>query len=283
MILARIIKDSLSPGEVRLTTFVLTYPRFFHSEFLTHRMFSRNASSSRAIPVSKQIQMIKDNPVIPLKFLENKKGMQGGDPIANQQEATDVWLNGRDKAVEIANQLMQMNVSKQYVNRILEPWAHITVICSATDYNNFFALRVHPDAQPEICELATKMHNLYSANQPDILLEGEWHLPFLTKREVEHVNQNPLIMDKDKTLIKMSVARCARVSYLTHEGKVPSLKEDLELYDRLLGKIPIHASPAEHQARALNDSNFKSGNFTGWEQYRKTLPNENITNFKEIK
>lgn len=270
MIEAKIIADSIAPSERRLTTFVLTYPRFIHSEFMTHRMFSRNASSSRAIPVKKQIQMVIDNPAIPLAFTKNKAGMQGGEALQGreEQDAVATWLAARDNAVEAAERFVQYNVHKQYANRVLEPFSHITVVCSATEFANFFALRYHPAAQPEIAQLAKQMWEAYSLSDPKFLRSGQWHLPFvgLGSHSVEEG-------------IKMSVARCARVSYLNHEGNAPSKEEDFKLYDRLLGNAPIHASPAEHQACAERDPDLRSGNFLGWTQYRKVLQNENIETF----
>lgn len=281
MIEAKIVKDSVAPSGHRLTTFVLTYPRFIHSEFMTHRMFSRNASSSRAIPVRKQIQMVIDNPAIPLAFTKNKAGMQGGEKLSGREHevATLSWLAARDMAVHYAKELSDLEVHKQYANRILEPFSHITVVCSATDYANFFALRLHYMAQPEICELARQMYDIYRTNQPEELDEQEIHLPFVSRQDKNQIFQDSTVQDKNNTLIKMSVARCARVSYLNHEGKVPSVQEDLQLYDRLLGQLPIHASPAEHQAIASLNPYLVSGNFKGWTQYRKTLENENIETF----
>lgn len=285
MIQAKIVADSVAPSGARLTTFVLTYPRFIHSEFMTHRMFSRNASSSRAIPVKKQIQMVLDNPAIPLAFTKNKAGMQGGSLLLGDEHdaAVDAWLFARDQAIDAANLLADLEVHKQYANRILEPFAHITVVCTATDYANFFALRYHSMAQPEICELAKQMWEVYSTSEPEEMVENEWHLPFVPWKEQNRMMQagGPLTGDEKHTnLIKMSVARCARVSYLNHEGKTPTVEEDLALYDRLLGQLPIHASPAEHQARASSDLDLQSGNFRGWTQYRKTLEHENITTFE---
>lgn len=290
MIEAKIIADSVAPSGVRLTTFVLTYPRFVHSEFLTHRMFSRNASSSRAIPVKKQIQMVVDNPAIPMVFTKNKAGMQGGDPVEDQQAAKDLWLSARDVAVDAAKMMADMEIHKQYANRILEPFAHITVVCTATDFDNFFALRIHPAAQPEIQELAKQMYQVFNCNTPVKLNAGQWHLPFVSDIDSALLLSNDLAIHRlenfdpmpeiDDQLLKMSVARCARVSYLNHEGKTPTLSEDLQLYDRLVGSAPIHASPAEHQAMAVADPSVRSGNFRGWIQFRKTLPNENITKYE---
>ena len=280
MIKVEIIRDSIAPSRVRLTTFVLTYPRFIHSEFMTHRVFSRNASSSRATPVKKQIRMVLSNPAMPIAFGANRAGMQAGETFGflKQFLCRAVWRGACYTAVLFATLMEKLNIHKQYANRILEPFSHISVVCTATDFANFFGLRYHKDAQPEIQELAKQMYLLYRSNKPDELRVGEWHLPFVDELETAQGHLEA-IDNIWSVLIKKSVARCARVSYLTHEGKTPPLKEDLNLYKRLLGSQPIHASPAEHQAMALSDFNIKSGNFRGWLQYRKTLENENIENF----
>lgn len=257
---AVIIADSIGPNSSRITTFVLTYPRFIHAEFMSHRVFSRNSSSSRAIPVKKVIQMVKDDPVIPLSFTKNKAGMQGGEPLSGNQETSAIalWLKGRDQAIEIAQQLAELEVHKQYVNRILEPYSRITVVATATDFENWFSLRCHYMAQPEICQLATEMLKKYKASIPKVLESGMWHLPFITDEGPNQIS------------IKRSVARCARVSYLNHNGITASEEDDIKLYERLVGSIPIHASPAEHQAQACNSMEM-SGNFRGWLQYRKII------------
>lgn len=285
MISAKIVCDSLAPSGFRLTTFVLTYPRFIHAELMTHRMLSRNASSSRAIPVPRQIQEVIDNPAIPLAFRKNQKGMQAGDLLEDQDAAVDVWLAARDAAVVQARAMVAMDIHKQYANRILEPFAHITVICSATDWANFFALRIHPAAQPEICELATQMYNEYKQCSPPIYEVGYWHLPLVTEEEMKECCEQfgvTCLKDSKEALqlaIKRSVAKCARVSYKNHDGTKNTLKQDLELYERLLGNKPIHASPAEHQAEAADHPFVRSGNFRGWTQYRKTIENENVEEY----
>lgn len=283
MIKAKIVCDSLASSGVRLTTFVLTYPRFIHSEFMTHRVFSRNASSSRAIPVKKSIQMVRDNPVIPLAFTKNQKGMQGGEALDGEAHnaAVAAWLEGRDRAVEIAEKLSDLEVHKQYANRVLEAYATITVVCTATDWSNWFALRCHEMAQPEIHALADLMWEAYSSSVPELLEDGQWHAPFTNSANGLIGLAEQMEMDADPLLrIKKSVARCARVSYSNHDGKNPTTEEDLALYDRLLGSDPLHASPAEHQAMAVGDPNVRSGNFRGWVQFRKTLKNENVVEFK---
>lgn len=288
MIEAKIVADSIGPNGARITTFVLTYPRFIHAEFMTHRMLSRNASSSRAIPVKKSIQMVIDNPVIPLAFTKNQKGMQGGEALAGEQETAAIaaWLEGRDRAVEVAQKLADMEVHKQYANRGLEPYSWITVVCTATDWDNFFALRCHYMAQPEICDLAMKALAAREASTPTPLKRGYWHLPFMDETSIkecaDHIGVKCL-QDNQAALalaVKRSVAKCARVSYLNHDGVPSTIEQDIQLYDRLVGSAPIHASPAEHQAMAIEDADLRSGNFKGWVQYRKFLEGENVTEFK---
>lgn len=273
MISAKIIADSIAPSNVRLTTFVLTYPRFIHSEFMTHRVFSRNASSSRAIPTNKFIDDIKNDTAMPTSFSKNCKGMQAKEEINNQDEAKQVWLEARDSMLKFAEKLSSIGVHKQHANRLLEPFQHMSVICTSTFYSNFFALRTHKDAQPEFQELANKMLEIYHVSEPDELLENEWHLPFVTPKEKNNVMYGLITHDD---LIKISVARCARVSYKNHDGTINSLEKDIELYSRLILNSPMHASPAEHQAMAISDPNVISGNFKGWLQFRKSLANENI-------
>lgn len=267
--------DSISSAGVRLTTFVLIYPRLIHSELMTHRVFSRNASSSRAIPVAKQIQECIDNPVIPTVFYKNQKGMQGTEPYEDQEYAKVLWLKGRDRAVETAKEMLELNLHKQHINRVLEPYAFISVVLTSTDFDNFFALRYHEDADPTILELAKSMYTAYVSSTPNELKDGLWHLPF-----IEDADTFLDVISLDMALIKMSVARCARVSYKTHDGKETSIEKDFALYDRLINHSPIHASPAEHQAMAVGDSNVRSGNFRGWIQFRQTLKNQNVNEFK---
>lgn len=273
---AKIIADSISPAGIRLTTMQLRYPRFVHAEFMTHRVFSRNASSSRAIPVKKMIEDLRRDPAMPVFWGSNKPGMQAGDELAPNfiQVCKDTWLESMEEAIMKAEDLISLGLHKQIANRVLEPWAHINVIVTATDWDNFYELRIHPDAQPEMRELAMAMLVAQEASTPTFLKPGEWHLPYIDNFEGEL-----------SIAIAASVARCARVSYLTHEGKEPNLEDDLKLYERLVGGVPIHASPAEHQATPLINLNngttdyekpvfqkaHLSGNFTGWLQYRKQL------------
>jgi len=273
MIEAKIIADSISPSRVRLTTFALRYPRFIHAELMTHRVFSRNASSSRAIPVHKILQQIQEDPVLPVYWGKNQRGMQADEELdaSSQDIAKACWLAGRDKVVEIVEDLVKLGVHKQIANRMLEPWSHISVVVTATEYANWFNLRCHPDAQPEIKALADQMRDLYFSHEPADIRYGYWHLPFIQEKEQVHLRGDTT------ALIQASVARCARVSYLTHDKKEPDMEADISLHDRLFESH--HLSPFEHVATPISSSSTFSGNFRGWTQYRKTIAGENQTTY----
>lgn len=305
-----IVKDSQSMLGPRLTTFKLKYPRMVHSEIMTHRIFSRNASSSRAIPVKKMIEDVMTDPAMPERWGLMGSGMQdhGEMTIDGIYANRDLWLRARDAAVEIASRmLIQTEVPhKQIINRLLEPFMHITVVLSATEFSNFFALRRHKDADPTIYKLADMMWDEYRKSKPIILNYNEWHIPFTDEADIlpieEYIRQNhpfEIITEsqfKEKVnyyLIIQSVARCARTSYsnfLYPEEKRSTLNSDIALYEKLVGSQPIHASPAEHQGKpdtgkAITNSIIEydnprlHGNFTGFIQFRKTLLNENIAKY----
>lgn len=262
----KILADSINNYSNRLTTFELTYPRFVHSEFMTHRMLSRNSASSRAIPIEKMIARIQTDPVIPVWWGKNQPGMQAREELgeAEKQKAIRDWLIARDSATESAHMLHKRGVHKQIVNRLLEPWMWITVIASATDWWHFFNLRNHPDAQPEIAHLAKLMIEVYESNEPIFKTTGSWHLP-LWNAEDENEAKNKKYTGAFRAYV--SAGRCARVSYLTHDGK-RDLIADYDLARKLESHQPMHASPLEHPAKARDDS-AKIGNLTGWTQLRK--------------
>lgn len=308
----RIIADSVGPKSKRITTFQLRYPRFIHAELMTHRLFSRNASSSRAIPVKRMIADIIADTAMPIHWGKNQPGMQANeeqddllyheavsplDMIDNRFDGVTreaAWCKARDNAIAVAEAFDKAGYHKQIVNRILEPFMHISVVVTATNFDNFFWLRCHADAQPEIKALADAMYAAFQTSKPEMLQPGEWHLPYVHEwektavRPVDlgngNVGEEPMFDLQD--LIKMSVARCARVSYLTHDGREPDFAADIALYDRLVGSAPLHASPAEHQATPdqqvwssygmpMWDNAYLSGNFdAGWIQFRQTLPGQ---------
>jgi thymidylate synthase ThyX len=251
----------------RLTTMTLTYPRFVHCELLTHRVFSRNSASSRAIPIATMLQRVELNPVMPVWWGRNQAGMQADEELNDNEKQAAIagWLAARDSALQHARYISSLGVHKQIVNRLLEPWMWITVVLSSTDWSNWFALRCHPKAQPELRRIADMMFEAYHSGPPPRRLDdGEWHLPFLEDRD-----QVP--EDKWQAI---ATGRCARVSYLTHEGK-RDFNKDIELHDKLKAEDPGHWSPFEHVAMA-DSKTTRSRNFRGFIQYRATLDTTSV-------
>lgn len=289
----RVLKDSLSPDGVRLTTLEITFPRIVLAELNTHRALSRNSASSRAIPVAKVLKRVEENPFIPTYWGKNQKGMQADEElhIVDQALARKYWLSARDWAVSVAEDLNELGVHKQIVNRLLEPFTWHTVIVSATDWENFFALRCHKDAQPEIRTIAIMMRDILEQSIPETLNFGEWHLPLTTNEEIELWRRDESnTTDWIEFWKKISVGRCTRVSYLTHDGK-RDLQADIDLCDQL--RSSGHMSPFEHVATPMSNeytqfsdwdvrpedrkkarAEQRYGNFHGWLQYRKLIPYE---------
>lgn len=262
MIDAKVIADTLGSSGVRLTTLQLVYPRFIHSEFLTHRCFSRNASSSRAVPVAKMIKQVREHPACPVHWGANQPGMQAREelPVYQKALAQASWNHAAGQAADTAEYLMELGLHKQAANRILEPFQLIHVVVTATDWDNFFKLRCHEDAQPEIRELACKMRDAMASGVP---VQSDVHLPYLSEDE-----RGRLKTVGFGHLAEISAARCARVSYINHDGSNPDEAKDLALADKLV--TGRHMSPFEHQAQALSDDTY-CRNFRGWKQFRATI------------
>lgn len=264
----QIIADSISPAGSRIVTFQLRYWRAIHAEVMTHRAFSRNAGSSRARPSAAIIEQVRNDPWGPRHWGANQPGMQAGDEVEDVGVAQRAWRRSAVWAAQHAEELLEQGLHKQIVNRVLEPFTYIDVVLTSTmpGLSNFFELRIHPDAQPEIQDLARAMRQVMDESVPQSLGYGEWHLPYITKEERD-CDEYPTAL-----LRKLSVARCARVSYKAFDGTVDEDK-DLALYKKLVGAHPMHASPAEHQATPLQPLilNPQCGNFAGWEQHRQFI------------
>ena len=313
---AKIVADSINPQGDRITTFLLTFPRFIHSELMTHRMFSRNSASSRAIPFEKMVKMVEEDPFIPIAWQKDHKGMQGIEYITDPvkiEDCTGTWLLARNKAVREAKDLNNLHgVTKQLCNRLLEPFMWHTVLVTTTEYDNFFDLRcpkihhaadgryyksakdwnnvdkdiqytglscLHPDNQSQaeihIQALAEAMWDSMNESTPKKLQAGEWHIPF-GDRFILTMNENydgfitadDMKLESEK-LIKVSTARCARLSYMTFDGEI-DYEKDIALHDHLLSSH--HMSPFEHCARAMSDAEYESfykgqiglGGESGW-------------------
>jgi thymidylate synthase ThyX len=274
---AKILADSVNEVGVRLTTIEATYPRIIHSELLTHRALSRSSASSRAIPVPKLIQRVMDDPFVPEHIGKNQRGMQASEQLTESERAEAVaeWLKARDSAVKHAEYMVSLGVHKQVVNRLIEPWMWITVIYTATDWNNFWALRIHEAAEPHFQHIAGMMYVEMRDSKPVLKKTGEWHLPLIFDEDREILSHLDMSKgDVETMLVKISVGRCARVSYLTHDGRRDH-SEDIRLHDDLLVKVPKHSAPGEHVAQAL-DSDKRVANLRGWRSHRMMTPNESV-------
>lgn len=251
---------------------------------MTHRVFSKNAAGSRAIPIDKIIKLVRENTVYPI-WTKNQKGMSG-ELFTDESMVglLDEYLKVmRDETIGYVETLSALEVHKQNANRYLEPFQHIKLICTGTDWDNFFLLRCHKDAQPEIQRLAEEIRYAMSESKPQYLKPGEWHIPF-----EEYL---PDSIDKTNKL-KVSVARCARISYNNFETNSIDVEKDIQLYNRLVVQEPLHASPEEHQARVPTEmelEHFTSrylshevgkytyekgkyiSNLSGWIQLRKLI------------
>lgn len=315
---AKVIADSISEEGKSLTTIRCRYPKWIHAEGRTHRMLcmteieypddydeqvytweelktpspmadrnlSRNAASSRAIPVRRLIEDIYRDPAVPIFWGSKQPGMQAGAELEGEAliYAKERWRHAMEDAIAHARRLDDLGCAKQIVNRILEPFMHIDTLFTATEWSNFFTLRIHEAAEPHIRLLAECMKQAMDESTPKLLLHDEWHLPYVSDEEREE--HRGLMIDPISPLIKLSVARCAHLSYETVEG-TPLGKEQAErIYDKLLGSQPVHASPAEHQATPDRSSSrgplrvrqwerpSRHGNFVGWLQFRKMIPGE---------
>lgn len=285
MISVNIIADSISTFGFRLTSFELFYPRIILAELNTHRVFSRNTQSSRAVPVKKIIQMVRETPVIP-HWTRNQPGMTGLKADSQLiEDATKVWLEAAESAVFHAERLLNLGVAKQNANRLLEPFVHVRTLVTTTNLDNFLRLRIHPDAQPEMKLLAENMLHAFERSTPQTVVPSshsghfdchtQWHLPYITEQEKEEYTLNDLIA--------ASVARCARISYTAFDG-TSSVTEDMKLYLRLTEHNPPHSSPLEHVAAPDTFSYTKGtwfnpklhGNFTGWMQFRQFFDKQGV-------
>lgn len=300
---ATIIAHSRNEFGDKIVTFVATFPRIVLAEFNTHRMLSRNSASSRAVPFEKMFKRVEENPFIPIKWMKDHKGMQGNEFFEKPEEINkrvNEWLKVRDYTIKRAKELNQLGVTKQIVNRLLEPFMWHTVIVTGTDWENFTALRADPPAEIHIQDLAYKMIDELNASTPKQLKAGEWHIPFgdnIDEDRLDFTLENGNMASDyvgliEKTKVKIATARCARVSYFNFEGK-DDYEADIKLYDRL-SKVG-HWSPFEHCAKAMDYFEYdhhcvdhynpktdrieteygRCGNFRGFIQLRKTFENEN--------
>lgn len=300
-------KSSVNGKEI--VTFELEYPRFIHSELMTHRLFSRNAASSRAIPVAKMIEQVRNDPAMPIHWGKNQPGMQAQKvlPRTLQKSAEWLWRRAASTAAFIAEQMVNLNLHKQVANRILEPFQMMKTVLTATEFDNWYWLRKHPDAQPEIKHLAELMWEALKISHPNILKPGDWHVPYYDDGSwISSVYEDNTLEEA----LAISASCCAQVSYRKLDD---SLEKAKDIFAKLIESKPCHASPTEHQATPMEESGefwdesgeygvnclcdpdtwqegithvdrkgkYWSGNFKGWIQHRQLIEDNVCWNFKE--
>ncbi len=294
---ATVIQDSLAAG-IRITTLELEYPRFIHAELMTHRQFSRNAASSRAIPIEKMIQHVLEHPAAPIHWGANQAGMQAKTEldVTSKFLALEVWKEAIRSATKWARELAGIGLHKQIANRVTEPFQVMKTIVTATEWDNWFWLRDHEDAQNEIHELARCMREAMTQSVPLWITTGEWHVPYVD-REFKPDDDYHIHYSVEGEEVSLNEARmisascCAQVSYRKTDDSLDKAKI---VFSRLIDSEPVHASPVEHQATGMmrastylgddrvwepgvthvdRKGRYWSGNFRGWIQFRQLIPN----------
>lgn len=271
---AKIIADSISPTGVRLTSVAIVIPRFVLAQLNTHGVLAKSTSSSRAIPVERMISEVVNNPVMPLFWGKNKRGMQASEEIKQIDEAKKVWLEGAKSAVDLAHRLAELQVHKQITNRVLEPYMWARTIVTGTDWDNFMLLRRHHTTQPEMAKGAQCIYEAMLASTPK---ETDIHAPYITELEFSTL--------EDVDIPICSAARCARVSYMNHDGTLPDVAKDKALFETLAIDRPPHMSPLEHVGfwvESLKEDREYTRKFRGWTQFRALVENIGWGNYPQV-
>lgn len=271
-----ILKDSVSERGKRMTSFELEYPRFIHAELMTHRMLSKNCSSSRAIPINKMLGYIEENMATPLYLGKNQSGMQATEEIESKEEALSTWRSGYLKIKGTVEELIGLGLHKQTANRLTESYQMMKVVVSATDWENFWNLRLHKDAQPEFVMLVHKMYTAMQKSTPTKLRAGEWHLPYVEICQSEDPKDTYyFVYETDTTgtetdgymfeirltleeALQRSTASCASVSYRTESL---TDKAVANIYNMLVQAKVVHSSPLEHQSTPIEESRWTMSGF----------------------
>ena len=288
---ATLLTHSVYKGGPPIASWEVEFPRFILSEYNTHRQHSKNAASSRAIPILTQLKQIMAEPAMPSFFGKNQSGMSAKEEIEDVEEAKRIILWMRDCCEMGVNRLHGLGLHKQTANRYIEPWQTVKGVITATEFENFFYLRDHEAAQPEIAILARCMRECLEHSTPTELKDGEWHLPYIdSELDIDGVQRHYFCSEENLSLedaIKISASMCAQVSYRKADE---SLEKAMKIYDMLVNMKPVHASPFEHQATPMSipkqkyghwgqegtthldaDSSFWSGNLKGWVQNRQLI------------
>lgn len=300
LISAEIIADTYCEfTDERVTTMEVTMHRFVLAEFNTHRVFSRNSASSRAIPVSKQLDKVVNSPAWPITWPSEKPGMQGGTELegVNLSEAQELFENIHSHTTKLVDSYLVNHpdagdrLHKSLLNRLLEPFMWHKVIVTSTEWQNFFRQRSSTYtklAQPEIMVAADEMLIALETSDPFIidssimessnLTPDKWHLPYVDPNARKFASKvwDETGLPDIYTLAAISAGRCCRVSYLTHGGDNDPA-DDVRLYNDLMSASPRHYSSLEHPCLASRYSEVPAGNLSGFVQLRHSHNISGIT------
>lgn len=321
-----LVADSISEDGQRISTFVLTYWRAIHGELMTHRLFSRNAMSSRAVPVQKMISHIEEKPAMPLHWGKNQPGMQANeehdemvhvdlswllDGFGYSLDKKSAWKEAMKLAVSVADGFARAGYHKQIVNRLLEPFQMMRTVVTATEFDNWYWLRDHADAQPEIKHLVGMMLGVHNQSTPRQLHHTEWHTPFYGEGvwSCHYTDEDDIEFDKHgvtlEDALKISASCAAQASFRKADETIDKARN---IYQRLVDSAPVHASPFEHQAKPIEFDSFDlgvdnepllydmpegvthmdrkgfmwSGNFKGWVQNRQLIDNNTCWDYDQL-
>jgi len=287
-----VVADSVSPEGVRLTTVQVDIPRFILAQLNTHRMLSSNAQSSRAVPTERLLEQVRTSPAIPVFWGRNKAGMSADGVECDKlvgisgwpKEREEAWRNAAYEAAYYAEQFAEAGYHKEIVNRLIEPFMWTRVVISATEWDNFFHLRCHEDAQPDIKYLADLIKQRMRASYPHEMSDEEWHTPYFANGWWTPESGVPL-----KDALKISVSCCAQVSYRKLDDSLEKADKVFNMLHLLNNSAPGHYTPTEHQATPIwedwymwdpydipgvshtTEDDSWSGNFRGWSQLRKQI------------
>lgn len=285
----KVIAKSLNLKGEAVTTFEVDYPRYIHSEIMTHRVFGRNAQSSRAVPVAKTLEA-NTNWVRPILWGKNKAGMAHKEVLAGSDLATaeNLWDLHAQNAFAVSQALSEVGLHKAWSNRITEPFSRIKVVITATEWDNFFWLRDDEEsAQPEIVELAQRMKEEYESFAATQLDTGHWHLPYVNQG-FDSKGKQYFTDEFDKILkvqdaVKISASCCGQVSYRKLDQ---SKAKAIDIYEKLFSGSKPHLSPCDHIAKVGpkwmdyrtpgvthmdREGNAWSGNLKNFVQYRHLI------------
>lgn len=296
----KLLQHSCSPDGISMYSFEVEIPRIILAEWNTHGMLNTNAQSSRAVPTKKLIEEVRRNPYMPSYWGRNQKGMQAyeecNEPVKGDSREA-FWDICVQTNCVFAEAFEEAGYHKQIANRVIEPYSHTKLVVSGTEWNNFFNLRIHKDAEPNIREMAVQIYKLIHQSQGEYINNGEWHLPYISRYRQE--GRMKYLFDQQEVsleeALRISLACVAQVSYRT-------LNTDPEIIERIHNNLfpsngdPIHGSPAQHLATPFKEIQCKgdwqegethrdrdgyswSAQLRGWCQYRKLIPNENVTTF----